>query len=86
VTAGQFAASLALGVLSVVIPLALFIGVVAACVWVARWWTSGPENGGRAVLKDDGDDQRDDRNDQRDKGDQNHVQSGLGRGTGRMVE
>jgi hypothetical protein len=38
VTFGQFAASLALGFLSIVIPLAIFISMVAACVYVARWW------------------------------------------------
>ena len=35
---GQFAASLAFGILSIVLPLALFISMVAACVYIARWW------------------------------------------------
>ena len=35
---GQFAASLAFGILSIVLPLALFISLVAACVYIARWW------------------------------------------------
>ena len=35
---GQFAASLLFGLLSIVIPLAVFISMVAACVYVARWW------------------------------------------------
>jgi hypothetical protein len=38
VTVGQFAASLAFGILSILLPLALFISMVAACVYVARWW------------------------------------------------
>jgi hypothetical protein len=39
VSVGQFAASLALGLLSILIPLAIFISIVAACVYVARKWT-----------------------------------------------
>ena len=35
----EFIASLLLGLLSVVLPIAIFIGMVAACVSVARWWT-----------------------------------------------
>jgi hypothetical protein len=38
VSIGQFAASLAFGILSIVLPLALFISIVAACVYIARWW------------------------------------------------
>jgi hypothetical protein len=38
VSFGQFAASLFFGFLSVLLPLALFIAMVAACVSVARWW------------------------------------------------
>jgi len=38
VTAGQFAASLFFGFLSIVLPLAIVISIVAACVYVARWW------------------------------------------------
>jgi hypothetical protein len=38
VTAGQFAASLFFGVLSILLPLVIFIAIVAACVYVARWW------------------------------------------------
>jgi hypothetical protein len=38
VSIGQFAASLAFGILSIVLPLALFISMVAACVYIARWW------------------------------------------------
>lgn len=37
-SAGEFAASLLFGILSVILPLLLFIGMVAACVYVARWW------------------------------------------------
>lgn len=37
-TAGQFAASLLLGFLSILLPLVIFITMVAACVYVARWW------------------------------------------------
>jgi hypothetical protein len=35
---GQFASSLLMGLLSVVLPLLLFIGAVAALVYIARWW------------------------------------------------
>ena len=35
---GQFAASLVLGLLSILLPLVIFISMVAACVYVARWW------------------------------------------------
>jgi hypothetical protein len=38
VSVGQFAASLVLGFLSVLLPLVIFISMVAACVYVARWW------------------------------------------------
>jgi hypothetical protein len=38
VTFAEFVASLLLGLLSVLVPLALFIGAVAVCVYVARWW------------------------------------------------
>jgi K+-transporting ATPase A subunit len=38
VTIGQFAASLVLGVLSILLPLVIVISIVAACVYVARWW------------------------------------------------
>ena len=44
VTFSQFAASLALGILSVIVPLALFIGTVAGCVYVARWWLGRPKS------------------------------------------
>jgi hypothetical protein len=38
VTFAEFLASLLLGLLSVLVPLALFIGAVAVCVYLARWW------------------------------------------------
>jgi hypothetical protein len=38
VSIGQFAASLVVGFLSILIPLLIFISMVAACVYVARWW------------------------------------------------
>jgi hypothetical protein len=38
VSFGQFAASLILGILSILVPLVMFIAMVAACVYVARWW------------------------------------------------
>jgi hypothetical protein len=38
VSAGQFAASLLFGLLSILLPLAVFIAMVAACVYAARWW------------------------------------------------
>ncbi len=34
----QFAASLALGIVSVLLPLILFFGLAAALVYIARWW------------------------------------------------
>ena len=37
-SAGQFAASLVLGFLSILLPLLIFIAMVAACVYIARWW------------------------------------------------
>jgi hypothetical protein len=38
VSIGQFAASLVLGFLSILLPLLIFISMVAAGVYVARWW------------------------------------------------
>jgi hypothetical protein len=38
VSVGQFAASLVLGILSILVPLLIFISLVAVCVYVARWW------------------------------------------------
>jgi hypothetical protein len=38
VSVGEFAVSLVLGILSVLLPLLIFISMVAACVYVARWW------------------------------------------------
>ena len=35
---GQFAASLLFGLLSILLPLAVFIATIAACVYIARWW------------------------------------------------
>lgn len=35
---GQFGVSLLLGILSVLLPLVLFVGLVAVLVYVARWW------------------------------------------------
>ncbi len=35
---GQFAASLLLGFLSILLPLLIVISMVAACVYAARWW------------------------------------------------
>ena len=35
---GEFAASLLFGVLSVLLPLLIFISAVAVCVYIARWW------------------------------------------------
>jgi len=37
-TLAQFAASLAVGILSVLLPLVLFFSLVAALVYIARWW------------------------------------------------
>ena len=34
----QFAVSLLLGIVSILLPLLIFISMVAACVYVARWW------------------------------------------------
>jgi hypothetical protein len=38
VSVGEFAASLLFGLLSVLLPIAIFILMVAVCVYVARWW------------------------------------------------
>jgi hypothetical protein len=38
VSVGQFAASLVMGFLSILLPLVIFISMVAACVYIARWW------------------------------------------------
>jgi hypothetical protein len=38
VSVGQFAASLLLGFLSILLPLLIFISMVAACVYIARRW------------------------------------------------
>jgi hypothetical protein len=38
VSAAEFAASLLLGLFSVLLPLAIFILMVTVCVYVARWW------------------------------------------------
>jgi hypothetical protein len=38
VSVGQFAASLLFGLLSILLPLLVFIAMVATCVYVARWW------------------------------------------------
>ena len=38
VSVTEFLASLLFGLLSVLLPLALFISAVAVCVSVARWW------------------------------------------------
>jgi hypothetical protein len=38
VTFGDFATSLFFGLISVLLPLAIFISMVAVCVVVARWW------------------------------------------------
>jgi len=38
VSFGDFAVSLLLGILSVILPLVMFISAVAACVYIARWW------------------------------------------------
>jgi hypothetical protein len=40
VSLGQFAASLLLGFLSILLPLLIFISMAAACVYVARWWNA----------------------------------------------
>jgi hypothetical protein len=44
VTFGQFAASLFFGILSVLLPLTLFVGTVAILVYVARWWLDRPRS------------------------------------------
>jgi hypothetical protein len=41
VTFTEFLASLLFGLLSVLLPLALFVAAVAVCVYVARWWLDG---------------------------------------------
>jgi hypothetical protein len=38
VSIGQFAVSLLLGILSVLLPVLIFISVVAVCVFIARKW------------------------------------------------
>jgi hypothetical protein len=38
VSVGQFAASLVLGFLSILLPLLIFFAMVATCVYIARWW------------------------------------------------
>jgi hypothetical protein len=38
VSIGQFAVSLLLGILSVLLPVLIFISVVAVCVFIARTW------------------------------------------------
>jgi len=38
VSFGEFAASLVFGLVSVLLPLVIFICMVAVCVYVARWW------------------------------------------------
>ena len=40
---GEFAVSLLLGILSVLLPLLIFISMVAGCVDVARWWIDRPK-------------------------------------------
>ena len=42
VSLAEFAASLLLGLLSVTVPILLFIAAVALCVYVARWWIDKP--------------------------------------------
>lgn len=46
-TFGQFAATIVLGVLSILLPLVIFICMVAACVSVARWWIDRNGNADR---------------------------------------
>ena len=41
-TVGQFGASLLFGILSVLLPLSLFVAAVAVLVYVARWWIDRP--------------------------------------------
>jgi hypothetical protein len=38
VTAGQFATALLFGFLSILLPLVIVISIIAACVYIARWW------------------------------------------------
>jgi hypothetical protein len=38
VSVAQFVASLLLGIFSILLPLLIFISMVAACVYLARWW------------------------------------------------
>jgi len=45
VSVGQFAASLVLGFLSILLPLLIFISMVAACVYIARWWIDRKDGG-----------------------------------------
>ena len=47
VSFGQFAASLVLGFLSILLPLVIFISMVGACVYVARWWIDREAEGPR---------------------------------------
>jgi hypothetical protein len=42
VSFGEFVLSLVLGILSVILPLVIFISMVAVCVYVARWWIDRP--------------------------------------------
>jgi hypothetical protein len=42
VSFGQFVLSLVLGILSVLLPLVIFISMVPVCVYVARWWIDRP--------------------------------------------
>jgi hypothetical protein len=42
-TLGQFAASLLFGILSVLLPLMVFVGLVALLVYVGRWWMDRPK-------------------------------------------
>ena len=42
VSVSEFLASLLLGLLSVAMPILLFICAVAVCVYVARWWFDRP--------------------------------------------
>jgi hypothetical protein len=45
VSFGEFAASLLFGLLSVLLPITIFILMVAVCVVVARWWISRGTSG-----------------------------------------
>jgi hypothetical protein len=42
---GQFAAAIVTGLLSVLLPLLLFIAAVAALVYMARWWIDRSKTG-----------------------------------------